>query len=64
MKLATPKKAKQPKTVTWSVTDDPEGITVASDGKVTIAENAKYGCYEVKATAEGFNTACCEVIVK
>lgn len=63
IKLTLPKKAEQP-TVTWSVARAPQGITIDQVGKICVDSTASPGCYTVKATAEGFNTACCELIIK
>ena len=60
-------KKDQPK-VSWNVTDSPKGITVDSDGKVTVTADASPGCYTVTVTPEetgsGYNPVSCEVIVK
>jgi hypothetical protein len=48
----------------YSIKDAPKGITVDKDGKVTISADASAGCYEIIATAAGYNIAECELIVK
>ncbi len=63
LKLTTPKKKEDQPNVTWSIAGDPEGITVFN-GVVSVGSYANPGCYVVKASADGYNTACCELIVR
>ena len=67
LQITTPKKASQPRVI-WSIVGNPEGITIDSNGKVSVKAAASPGCYVIIAAPEesssGFNTAYCELIVK
>ena len=54
--------------VDLSVEGNPKGIETGNDGIIKVTSEASPGCYTVVATVKdpypGYNTACCELIVK
>ncbi|MCR5304517.1 MAG: Ig-like domain-containing protein [Lachnospiraceae bacterium] len=61
--LKTNVKKKDYSMLTWKIPGNPEGLEVV-EGTVYVTEDAVPGSYIVKATSSGYNTACCELIVK
>ena len=57
------KNAEVPSSVTWGIIGDHEGIEV-NNGVVEISSSAHPGLYTVTASADGFSSGCCEIVVK
>ena len=64
--VKTKKRANAPASVSYRIVGDTatDGISVANDGIVSIAADAKPGCYTIIASAEGFTDGYSELIVK
>lgn len=57
------KNAETPSSITWGIIGDHEGIEV-NNGVVEISSSARPGLYTVTASADGFSSGCCEIVVK
>ena len=64
--VKTKKRANAPASVSYRIVGDTatDGISVANDGTVSIAADAKPGCYSIIASADGFTDGYTELIVK
>ncbi len=65
LKLSVPRKKSDRPEVEWGIVGNHAGITIDwRSGQISVGRNASPGCYSVTASADGYDAAYCEIILR